>query len=365
MIYLTRSRCGNFAGSSLFSDSIDSLPAPGHTYDPDFIDVFGGGNYWLYDFLEAPPNSNDLPINALSSQVYTNRTINSTYSCTSYTVNPGSGNWSSSLVEVFLNGNSAPSTTITLPSGAINETTFFLTNRTCGSRCGFINVFQASFTTPQFYQCNITISEVANASLPQHLVNDTFAQLAARSIALGVSSDKGLYQRYPEDSNYGVLIEGDPDAMGKQITSFSIGALVVAYLNNPTIIMTGQTPEPAYFLNIHNNTKLILIFVPISGVQLLIFLITTFISSNVIVIDDSPIAIARLLQPIMARLGFGGTILGGKEICEVLRKEDTDMLKNEMKVIYTAKRYDAEGTRARLVLGDGTREVAFKSGHYD
>jgi hypothetical protein len=36
-----------------------------------------------------------------------------------------------------------------------------------------------------------------------------------------------------------------------------------------------------------------------------------------------------------------------------------------MKVIYTAKRYDVEGTRSRLVLGDITSEGAFKSGHYD
>jgi hypothetical protein len=82
--------------------------------------------------------------------------------------------------------------------------------------------------------------------------------------------------------------------MGKQIAYFSIGALAVAYLSNPTVISPGPTPEPAYFLNIHSNTKLIVIFVLISGVQLLIFLITTFIASKVIVTDDSPVAISRL-----------------------------------------------------------------------
>jgi hypothetical protein len=109
----------------------------------------------LYDFLEAPPNSNSWPLNALSSLVYTNRTINSTFSCNSYTVNPVTGNGSSSLIDVFLNGTGEPSTAIAVPSVATNETTFFLDNGTCGSRCGFISVFQASFTTPQFYQCNI------------------------------------------------------------------------------------------------------------------------------------------------------------------------------------------------------------------
>jgi len=320
----------------------------------------------LYDFLEGPPNSNNWPLNSLSSLVYTNRTINSTFVCASYTVDPVTGNGSSSLVDVFLNGTNEPSTTITVPSVAINESTFFVDNGTCGSRCGFISIFQASFTTPQFYQCNITISEVGNASLPEHLVNDTFAQLAARSIALGATSKTGYYERYPEDSNYGILIDGDPDAMGKQVAYFAIGSLAVAYLSNPTVIVTGLTPEPAYLLNIHSNTKLILIFVLISGVQLLIFVITTFISSNVIVLDDSPVAIARLLYPIMARLGSGGTILGGKEISDALKREDEEVRKSEeMRVIYTEKRCDTEGTRARLVLGDGTRERAFKSGHYD
>jgi hypothetical protein len=207
---------------------------------------------------------------------------------------------------------------------------------------------------------------VANATLPQHLVNDTFAQLAAQSIALGINSNSRLYQRYPEDSNYGALILDDPAGMGSQIARFSIGALAVAYLNNPTINITGLQPEAGFSLNIHSNTKLILIFTLISGVQLLLFFISTLIASNVIVLDDSPIGISRLFYPIVTRLGFCGTILGGKEIAEVLRREDREVLKREeMKVIYTAKRYDADGTRARLVLGDGTREGMFKSGHYD
>lgn len=248
----------------------------------------------------------------------------------------------------------------------MNETIYALGNETCGSRCGFINVFQASDTTPQFYQCNITVGEVANASLPEHQVNDTFAQLAARSIALGINSNQGLYQRYPEDSFYGRLFLNDPNGIGNLMSYFAIGAVAVAYQNNPTIIVSGLQPEAGFSLNIHSNSKLIIIFVLISGMQLLLYLISTFIASNVIVIDDSPIAISRLFQPIMARLGFGGTILGGKDIAEVLKREDKEVLKNEeMKVIYTAKRYDADGTRARLVLGDGTREGMFKSGHYD
>jgi hypothetical protein len=133
--------------------------------------------------------------------------------------------------------------------------------------------------------------------------------------------------------------------MGKQIAYFSIGALAVTCQSNPAVIVSGLIPEPAYFLKIYNNTKLIVIFVLISGVQLLIFWITTFIASNVIVTDDSPVAISCLLYPIMTRLGSGGTILGGKEISDVLEREGTEVLRNEeMKVIYTAKRYDAEGS---------------------
>ncbi len=303
----------------------------------------------MYNFLEAPPNSNSWPLNALSSLVYTNRTINSTYSCKSYTVNPVSGNGSSNFVDVFLSGANAPSTTITVPSVVINETTFFLDNGTCGSRCGFISVFQASFTTPQFYQCNITISEVANATLPQHLVNDAFAQLVARAIALGATSSNGFYQRYPEDSNYGILIEADADAMGKQMAYFAICAVAVAYLSNPSVVAAGRTPEQAYTLHIHSSTKLVLVFVLVSGAQLLLSLATAVV------------AVARLLRPVVARLGPAG-----RRICDVLEMEDTGLRRGPpMMLIYTARRYDAEGSRARLVLGEGTRERAFKSGRYD
>jgi hypothetical protein len=190
--------------------------------------------------------------------------------------------------------------------------------------------------------------------------------LAAQSIALGINSDGVSYQRYPEDSAYGTLFPDDAEGMGHQMAYFAIGSLAVTYLNNPTITVSGLQPEAGFSLNIHSNSKLILIFILISGVQLFLFLVTTFIASNVIVIDDSPIAISRLLQPIMSRLGHGGTILAGKEIAEALSREDREVLKNEeMKVIYTAKRYDTEGMRARIVLGDGTREGMFKSGHYD
>jgi hypothetical protein len=51
--------------------------------------------------------------------------------------------------------------------------------------------------------------------------------------------------------------------------------------------------------------------------------------------------------------------LSAKEICQVLHKEDTEVLgrkDGEAGLIYTARRYDAEGRRASLVLGDGTRE---------
>jgi hypothetical protein len=79
MDVLNKKQLWQLCDSALFYDSIDTLPPPGNIYNPYFIDVFDGGDYWLYGFLEAPPNSNSWPLSALSSLVYTNGTINSTF----------------------------------------------------------------------------------------------------------------------------------------------------------------------------------------------------------------------------------------------------------------------------------------------
>ncbi len=97
---------------------------------------------------------------------------------------------------------------------------------------------------------------------------------------------------------------------------------------NRSITSFGRQPQAGLAINIYSNTRLILIFVLISGLQLILLLVTTFMASSVIVVDDSPLAIARLLQPIMNRLGYGGTILGGREIADAFKKEDTEVLKH-------------------------------------
>jgi hypothetical protein len=367
---LTRDSYGEFALSQIYTAPVEDWPGPGKTYQTNLTDVFYGSDYWTYRFLEGPASSsNNWPITAQLPQVYTDRSINSTYSCAYYSVDPKSGNGLTTNIGVFFKGNTANSTIVNVPSVSPNETTFWVDNSTCGPRCAAIQVFQASDTTPTFYNCNISITGVGNAKLPEHQINDTFAKIAARSIALGVATDKGVYyQKYPQEAYYGNLFVNDPDSIGLRMAFFAIGALGIAYLSNPTITSIGVTPEPGLSINIHSNTRLILIFVLISGVQLLCLIVTTFIASNVIVIDNSPVAISRLLHPIMNRLGSGGTTLSAKEICQVLHKEDTEVLgrkDGEAGLIYTARRYDAEGRRARLVLGDGTREGAFKSGHYD
>jgi hypothetical protein len=107
------------------------------------------------------------------------------------------------------------------------------------------------------------------------------------------------------------------------------------------------------------NWKFIeLIFCLTAGLQLILFVIASVVANLVIVKDDSPIATARLLRPIVDRLGPVGTAADGKEICKLL-----DDLGHE-KVVYSVK-HPQKGILHHLDLGHQKRLRAFPRGDYD
>ena len=76
---------------------------------------------------------------------------------------------------------------ITIPyAGGSNQTTFITNPNTydCGPGCSTVHAFEASDTRPWWYECNITVSPVNNATLPQHQMGQPLAHMAAAGIAL-------------------------------------------------------------------------------------------------------------------------------------------------------------------------------------
>jgi hypothetical protein len=227
--------------------------------------------------------------------------------------------------------------------------------------------FEPNPTNPWLYNCTTTASEVANATRPEHAISDLTAYKAASAIALG-GLDAHLLdttrvhqaQRYPQRKyGYDALRLGDAGEMGFNIAHFAVRAISVADKFNPRMTFPGEEPVEGVSLTIPKVAYLVIIFVLMAGLQLLLLIITLFVANRVIVADDSPVAIARLLGPIVARLDGAGMIADGKEICEMLEKED------RMRVVYTVHRDENNRARKRLVLSDEERVRAMGSGRYD
>jgi hypothetical protein len=237
-------------------------------------------------------------------------------------------------------------------------------NNDCGLGCSTVEAFESSTTQAWWYTCNITISNATNAMRQEHFVGQNFAKMAASAIALQGYKITGQntttqYQYYPAESPYGYPASGDSDAMGVNIGLFAIGVVAAAVSYNPGLPVTGDEPNQGVALGVEwIYVHLILIFM--LGGQFFLFIVSCLISNMVIVKDDSPISVARLLRPIVERLGNAGSTATGEKICEVLSKAEEGL----GRVGYTVV-HPVAGRRHHLVLGDHKILRAFPSGYYN
>lgn len=74
------------------------------------------------------------------------------------------------------------------------------------------------------------------------------------------------------------------------------------------------------------------------GVQGAAFVLTAFWANRVVVKDESVFATARLLRPVLDRLGDEGTAMDGNDICKALDGENGGKGENEGNYIYAGTR---------------------------
>jgi hypothetical protein len=199
---------------------------------------------------------------------------------------------------------------------------------------------------------------------PEHFVGQNLAKMAASAIALqgyGIIGQNTTtqYQYYPAASYYGSPAFGNSAVMGEGIGYFAIGAVAAAIRTNPTLAVPGNEPNQGVALSVEwIYVHLILIFM--LGGQFFLFVVSCLVSNMVVVKDDSPISVARLLRPIVERLGNAGSAASGEETCEVLSKAEEGL----GRVGYTVV-HPVAGRRHHLVLGDYRLLRAFPPGYYN
>jgi hypothetical protein len=289
--------------------------------------IFAGDGYWEYPFGDLNPD--DPSVNIVSG-----RSIQSTAVCASFNViNGGLGNQTYITVanrdegtfQIYIDQTSPGATTYM--SDTANH---------CGPRCTRVQAFQAQqaydgglfgINVPDatFWECNSTISNVLAApdvdDTQENLdLLDEQARIAAGAIGWSgffYENDTREYQLYSTSSPWSLPFTPDEASMALLISKFAIGVIASMDDHGPRINITGQQPSTALVLTVKWKWAASLLGV-IPFLQFCSLLIVTAFANKVIIKDDTHLSMARLLRPVVDRLGDHGCMLTGKEISREL-----------------------------------------------
>ncbi|KAF8471211.1 hypothetical protein BDZ91DRAFT_791415 [Kalaharituber pfeilii] len=310
--------------SAMMADNMADNP-----HDQQMLRYDKSTKSWVYEFREWNPKHP-------AYMAVTNRTIKVTATCNAYDIVKGQNGLEPNIIyynstdgenwvisEVSVRGPGA--TVWANPRADINPEPQW----TCalGNRCAIVAGFQFIDTERKeevngtLFQCAVLVGEVENARVPEHEIDDRVAFIAAGAIGLNGFSDDPqdwLYQRYFRGTRFGQRFDGDPDQMAMLVSRFSVGVIATMDMDNPKIEAVGMKPWVGVLFKV-DWALLLTILGSICGIQLVLGLTAVFVSNTVIVKDDSYLSTARLLRPLVERLGPSGCALTGKEIATTLR----------------------------------------------
>jgi hypothetical protein len=278
-----------------------------------------GPSYYQYVFQQWSYDS-DSPI----GQFYSNRSIATLSSCSVFNVTEGANG---STNDIQYQSSTGQMTTRSFKLVQPNSTTYYTNAEAvdCGPRCANVCAFENDGAAGFYYECQVTLSNVTNAYDPAHIISDYTARTAAASIALqGYQSDTqdAQYQRYPGEFYYGMWLDGNNISMANRMGQFAIGVIAGADQNSPGIVLTGSKPRQGVILNIDKPKYFHAILLTIASVQLILFIGGALLSNRVVVLDESYISISNIFKPLLKDV-HDGSLLDGKELCNVLGKEKT------------------------------------------
>jgi hypothetical protein len=213
--------------------------------------------------------------------------------------------------------------------------------------------------TGSLYACNITVSSVKNATEPAHELPDSIASLVAGAIGLSGfnSTNSWEYARFPSESPWAdsdaSSSSPDPQHIARLASRFAVGAIAAKDIYG---LRTLQVQGTAAWVGVLIKVKweyLLLILGLILAAQLLLGFAAVVYANTVFCKDDSYLSTARLLRPVVERLGPSGCAMTGRDIAHTLREF----------MVYGVRR---EGPRLHLDFGEDIPETkSFPVGWYD
>ena len=102
------------------------------------------------------------------------------------------------------------------------------------------------------------------------------------------------------------------------MAEFAIGALTGMFNNNPKQLVPGTLPNLGYHIDLQ-WIYIIPLFVCIGAVHFILIMLMVWIARPVIILDDSNLALARLLYGLVGRLEGRGSLLDGKQVAKAIQ----------------------------------------------
>ncbi|KAL9624858.1 MAG: hypothetical protein Q9160_000905 [Pyrenula sp. 1 TL-2023] len=278
----------------------------------------GSGSYWLYRFTDWNPS------NSLITLV-SGRTVNATAACASYEVVQGIYGNSTNITYtdrgkniIFDAQDASPGTVVYISDPAEN----------CGPRCARIRAVQFadgdSVDTATFFDCNNTVHQVQEEWGPRgdraFILADEQAFFWAGAIAsTGFYTNEATisYQLYSTGSPWSPPFDMDESDMQAQLSSFSMNGIAALDDHGMRINVTGNQPSYALAATVEWKwAAAVLGVIPV--LQFLALVAVIAWANKAVIKDDSHLSTARLLRPIVDRLGPHGCMLTGDEIAKEL-----------------------------------------------
>jgi hypothetical protein len=296
-------------------------PEADQTFSEGIYTTSDYDTYW-YRFIDQSPYDS-------SETVVSSRTVNSTATCVSYEVLSGGYGFDQDPI-VYRDPETGKDVSLTISPTAFGCATWSSDYyQTCGPRCVKVNVLltadniTGSVLNPRFFTCNNTVSQVSNLDsywgYDAYLIANEQARLWAGAIGFSGFSDGDPmeYVRYEYSSDWSPGGSSDDLDIAKLLMQFTTGAVAAYDVNGPRVNVTGYYPVQAQVVDVE-WTWTIALLAGIPAAQFLVLLAVLTWANKVIIKDTSHLAVARLLRPVVEKLGDKGCLLTGDEIAETL-----------------------------------------------
>ncbi|CAZ80702.1 unnamed protein product [Tuber melanosporum] len=215
-------------------------------------------------------------------------------------------------------------TTYVNPGGFVSDT------EGCGPRCSRVYIFQwvdekwdPPSETGSFFNCTINISQVENANplQPFHSMPDLTAEMAAGAIGLEgfVDDSERQFVRYTSAASWWGQRMKSTDIAAVLVGKFAVGVIAAYDFYGPKIEAMGLQSRPGISLSV-NWLYVSLTLGSILFAQFVCGIFVVYSANSVFCKDDSYLSTARLLRPLVERLGNSGSTSTGFEISQTFTR---------------------------------------------